>query len=34
MIIAKIEILSNEVMNKCKSKGIEAYTLKKSKETG
>ena len=31
MIIAKTEILSNEVMNKCKSKGIEAYTLKNSK---
>ena len=31
MINARIEILSKEVLSKCKSKGIEVYTLKKSK---
>lgn len=31
MINARMEILSNEVLSKCKSKGIEVYTLKKSK---
>ena len=31
MINARIEILSEEVLSKCKSKGIEVYTLKKSK---
>ena len=31
MINARMEILNNEVLDKCKSKGIEVYALKKSK---
>jgi len=31
MINARMEILSEEVLSKCKAKGIEVYVLKKSK---